>query len=86
MTYEVTWSKRARRALELDLPEAAAAACLEFVLGPLAANPHRVGKLLRGELHDRYSARRGEFRVVYRVYEDLIIVNVVDIRHRRDIY
>ena len=64
MSYEITWSKQAKRALQQDLPESVAAACLEFVLGPLAENPHRVGKPLRAELEGLHSARRGEFRVI----------------------
>lgn len=86
MTYEVVLSSQARRALSVDLPEAAAAACWEFLTGALAANPHRVGKALRGELEGRYSARRGEFRIIYRIIEDRIRVEVINIKHRRDAY
>ena len=49
MTYAIYFSPRARRALHVDLPEAVAAACAEFIFGPLAENPHRVGKPLRDE-------------------------------------
>lgn len=84
MTYQVILATRARRALSEVLPEAVAAACWEFVRGPLARNPHRVGTPLRGQLEGRYSAQRGEFRIVYRIREELIVVEVIDIRHRRD--
>lgn len=86
MTYAVLLSPRARRALEVDLPEAVAAACAEFVFGALADNPHRVGKPLRNELAGSYSARRGQFRVIYTIHEDRIEVRVISIRHRRDAY
>ncbi|MBU9766362.1 type II toxin-antitoxin system RelE/ParE family toxin [Mycobacterium sp. TNTM28] len=86
MTYEVVLSPRARRALSEELPEAVAAACIEFITGPLAENPRRVGKPLRNELAGTYSARRGEFRVVYDIDDNRICVEVISIRHRRDAY
>ena len=86
MTYEVILSPGARRALSEELPEAVAAACVEFITGPLAENPRRVGKPLRNELAGTYSARRGEFRVVYDIDDNRIRVEVISIRHRRDAY
>lgn len=86
MTYEVTWSKQSRRALTSGLPEPVAVACLEFVLGPLSDNPQRVGKPLRAPLDGLYSARRGQFRVIYEIQDELVRVHVVTISHRRDAY
>ena len=86
MTYRIVLSASARRALTDDLPEAAAVACFEFIRGPLAENPHRVGKPLRGRLEGRHSARRGEFRVIYRIDDGRILVEVIAIQHRRDAY
>ncbi len=86
MTYEVILSPGARRALSDELPEAVAAACFEFIVGPLAENPRRVGKPLRNELAGTYSARRGEFRVIYDIDDHKIRVEVISIRHRRDAY
>ncbi len=86
MTHEVRLSGQARRALSHDLPESVAVACFEFIYGPLAENPRRVGKQLREPLHPLYSARRGEFRVVYDIRAAEVLVEVVTIRHRRDAY
>lgn len=86
MTYEVILSPGARRALSDGLPEAVAAACFEFIRGPLAENPWRVGKPLRNELAGTYSARRGEFRIVYDIDDNIVRVAVISIRHRRDSY
>lgn len=86
MTYTILLSPRARRALDVDLPESVAVACAEFIFGPLAENPHRVGKPLRDELEGSYSARRGEFRVIYTIREDQVAVAGISIRHRRDAY
>lgn len=86
MTYDVLWSRQARRAIHEDLPEAVAAACLEFILGPLAENPHRVGHALRSELTGLHSARRGDFRIIYRIEDERVVVYIVTVRHRRDAY
>ena len=79
-------SPGARRALAEELPEVVAAACFEFIMGPLAENPRRVGKPLRNELAGTYSARRGEFRVIYDIDDGRIRVEVIAVRHRRDVY
>ncbi len=86
MTYRVELTKSAKKALTETLPEAAAVACWEFIRGPLAENPYRVGKPLRDQLEGRFSARRGEFRVMYQVFDDRVVVRVIHIAHRRDVY
>jgi len=60
-----------------------AAAAIEFIYGALATNPRRVGKPLRRDLERLHSARRGDFRIVYRIAE---VVTIVAIDHRADIY
>lgn len=86
MTSRIELTGAAKKALTNELPEAVAVACWEFIRGPLAENPHRVGKPLRDQLAGRYSARRGEFRVIYSIFEDRIVVRVIHIAHRRDVY
>ncbi|PWJ54606.1 addiction module toxin, RelE/StbE family [Quadrisphaera granulorum] len=86
MSYEVELSPSARRALTRDLPEAVAAAVLEFLRGPLAENPHRVGRPLRGSVEGLRSARRGDYRVIYEIQEHRVVVRVIRMQHRRDAY
>ena len=86
MTYRVVYSSRARRALAEVLPESVAAACIEFIGGDLAAAPTRVGKPLRAPLEGLHSARRGAFRVLYKIDEERVTVLVVTVDHRRDVY
>jgi mRNA-degrading endonuclease RelE of RelBE toxin-antitoxin system len=68
------------------LPEQIAAAVWEFISGPLLSHPHRVGKPLRFRLEGFYAARRGQYRVIYRILDQEIIVEVVKISHRSDAY
>jgi len=84
--YEVRFTPGAKRALSHDLPEKVATAAFEFIVGALAENPRRVGKQLREPLFPLYAARRGEYRVVYRIDDGRIVIEVVSIAHRRDAY
>ena len=84
--YRLQIVSSARRHITEGLPEAIATAAVEFLTGPLLENPHRVGKLLRPPLADRYSARRGTYRVLYRIDEATRTVTVLAIGHRGDIY
>ncbi len=79
MRYELRLSRAPRRALAETLPESVAAAVWQFVSGPLLDNPHRVGKRLRFDLEGYYSARRGQYRVIYRIGEREVIVDVIKI-------
>jgi mRNA interferase RelE/StbE len=84
--YHIVYSARAIRAITEQLPEKIATAVIEFIEGPLAENPKRLGKQLLAPL-DRFSgARRGEYRVVYTILDDIIRVDIVDVAHRRNIY
>jgi mRNA interferase RelE/StbE len=75
-----------RRALAESLPEAVAIAAYEFITGALVWDPYRVGKRLLPPLDDRFSARRGTYRIIYRVDDKARTVTVVDVGHRRDVY
>jgi mRNA interferase RelE/StbE len=86
VTFRVVVTRTAARQLAERLPEAAAAACVEFLFGPLAENPHRVGAALRAPFFGQRRARRGEYRVRYRIDEEIHAVYVLDIDHRRDAY
>jgi mRNA interferase RelE/StbE len=83
--FAIAWATPARRALT-RLPEKVATAAVEFLYGSLAANPHRVGSPLRLGLSGLHSARRGDYRVIYRIDDDLRQVTVLAIEHRSDIY
>lgn len=84
--YELVLTPPAVRAIQGQLPEAVAAAVIEFLTGPLVAAPARVGKPLRGELTGIHSARRGTYRVLYRIDDGGGEVVVLRIDHRRDAY
>ena len=84
--YDIRFQPAARRAISERLPESVAAAVLEFCEAALAVNPQRVGKPLFGPLAGCHGARRGTYRIVYRIDEASRTVHVLDVDHRSDIY
>jgi len=80
--YTLRSTPTVRRALAETLPEAVAVAAFEFITGPLLEQPYWVGKRLLPPLGERYSARRGTYKVIYRIDDDARVVTVVDIGHR----
>lgn len=85
MTHRIEFTGIARKDLS-RLPTVVAWAVVEFCQGPLAENPHRVGKPVRRELAGLYSARRGSYRIVYAIHEDRVVVQVVYVRSRAHAY
>jgi mRNA-degrading endonuclease RelE of RelBE toxin-antitoxin system len=84
--YKLWTTPTVRRALSERLPQAVAVAAYEFMTGPLIQEPYRVGKQLLPPLADRFSARRGTYRIIYRIDDATRTVTVVDVDHRRDVY
>ena len=84
--WEIVFTRAARRAVEHDLPESVAAAAFAFIDGPLRENPFRVGKQLGVPLAPLWVARRGEYRILYRIRGNRLLIEVVSVIHRRDAY
>ena len=68
------------------LPAKVAVAVLDFLVGPLLENPHRVGKALRGDLAGLHVARVGAYRVIYEIEVEARRVRVLLVEHRADVY
>lgn len=83
--YRPVLAAAALRSLQ-SVPPRVAEPLVAFIFGGLASNPRRRGKPLQRELAGRWSARRGEFRIVYRLEEQSRTMYVLKIGHRSDIY
>lgn len=84
--FEINLTPPAVRQLSRLAPKFADAA-LRFIDGPLAENPQRVTKPLRGDLEGLRSGYVGtSYRVLVRVDVAGGIVHVVAVAHRADIY
>ena len=83
--YEIEITTEGLRHLN-KFPENVRHAALESIFGPVAENPHRLDKTLVGELEGLRSARRGDYRIIYEIFEDDQIVLIHRVQHRRDAY
>jgi mRNA interferase RelE/StbE len=85
VSYEVIFAATARRDLQ-RIPPRIVPAIIEFVFGDLAKTPRRVGKPLKGELEGSYSARRGPYRVLYKINDPANRIEILRVDHRADVY
>jgi mRNA-degrading endonuclease RelE of RelBE toxin-antitoxin system len=84
--YGIVVTAPAARAIRETLPQRVAFAVIDFITGPLLDNPKRVGAPLRSELEGIWSARRGTYRVLYRIDSEHREVIILRVGHRRDVY
>jgi mRNA interferase RelE/StbE len=84
MPYTVEFSRNARRELQ-RLPEDIQARIWDAVV-QLEHNPRtRLVEKLKGAAN-LYRYRVGTYRIVYEVHDDTLIVMLIRIRHRREVY
>ena len=74
------------RSLETKMKPGVAFAMLEFLNGPVCDNPQRLGKPLAEPFLGLMSARRGQYRAVYRIDDQAHRVLVIAVEHRADVY
>lgn len=84
-SYTTRFTATARRDLD-KLPPRILGAVIEFAFGDLAREPRRIGKPLGRELSGQYSARRGPYRLLYRIDDDAQTIWVHRVDHRANIY
>ncbi|MCZ3389566.1 MAG: type II toxin-antitoxin system RelE/ParE family toxin [Actinomycetia bacterium] len=84
--YTIVLAPGTRRALTDSLPAGPTFAAWEFIQRPLTTRPHAVGTRLRAPFEGLRQARRGEYRVRYRIDDTNHRVIVLVIDHRRDAY
>ena len=83
--YTTRFTATARRDLD-RLPPRILAAVIEFAFGDWARDPRRVGKPLGRELAGQYSARRGPYRLLYRIDDAAETIWDHRVDHRADVY
>ncbi len=82
--WRLTVTAPARRQLA-TFPEKVYFAILD-TLDAIAANPYRLGGPLKFDLAGYHCARRGTYRIVYRIDDDARSIHVVAIAHRAHVY
>lgn len=83
MTYRVQISKSANKVLEkICEPDHSR---IRIAITQLGINPRPAGcKKLKGR--DGYRIRQGDYRIIYMILDDILVVNVIDLGHRKNIY
>lgn len=83
MKYTVVLAKPAQKQLD-KLPNAVANSIIEEIFA-LSNNPRPAGcKKLKGS--DSFRIRVGNYRVIYEIFDRMLIVKVIAVGHRKDIY
>jgi mRNA interferase RelE/StbE len=85
MSWRLRWDTEALEDLA-ELGQAEARRIIKKVETHLVKDPLNLGKPLRGDLGGLYRYRIGDYRVIYQVIRDEIIIDVVRIGHRKDVY
>lgn len=84
MTYEIKFTKGARKMfskLSDDLQDR-----IQLQIDDLAIEPRPNGvKKLKGE-ENAYRIRVGDYRVIYNIFDNVLVVKVVEVGHRSEIY
>ena len=83
--YQVVLTASALRSLQA-VPPRIVQPLVEFIFGGLASDPRRRGKPLRRELEGRWAARRGDYRVLYRLDDTTKTMHILKIGHRAKVY
>ncbi len=83
MTYQITLRKRAIKALE-HISEPYYSNIREAIYA-LADDPRPQGyKKLKGR--EAYRIRVADYRIIYDIIDDILLIDVIDLGHRKDIY
>ncbi|MGJ3510124.1 type II toxin-antitoxin system RelE family toxin [Enemella sp. A6] len=83
--YRVEFASTAQRDLR-GVPPRIVPAIIEFAYGDLARSPRRVGKPLQRDLEGLWGARRGPYRLIYEIFDERLVVLVIHVAHRADVY
>lgn len=84
MAYKVLIKKSALKDLHA-VPKPDQKRLLDAIEGNLSNDPYQ-GKVLTGEFKGLYRWRSGKFRIVYEIQQEILVVLVLRIGHRKDVY
>lgn len=81
--YNIDFSKKAQK--KLDKLSDSIVNPILLAIGNLSANPRPKGsKKLKGR--PGYRIRVGDYRVIYEIFDEVLLIDVIDLGHRKDIY
>ena len=87
MTYRVEYTKAAVKQFK-KMDRQIAALILSYIEEKLVDcdTPRAYGKALQGSLNDKWRYRVGDYRILAKIEDTKVIIIVVEVGHRKDIY
>ena len=86
MGYKVEYSPEAQRRLD-KLDRTVAARIIKLMdRVELLVDPRSIGEALRGNLSVYWKYRAGDWRVIASIYDNFLVVEVIEIEHRSKAY
>ena len=85
MTWKVEFTPAAAKQLKKVGPENGRR-IVRFLQGDICRAPRKHGKLLRGALREFWRYRVGDYRILARIEDNKLVIIVVSVGHRREIY
>ena len=81
--YKINFNKKSKKKLD-KMSDAIITPIIEAIEG-LAENPRPQGcKKLKGRTG--YRIRVGNYRIIYEIFDEILLIDVIDLGHRKDIY
>ena len=87
MPYSVEYTKRAARELR-KMDRAISARLYDWIDKHLVGceNPRQYGKPLTGDRLGQWRYRVGEYRIIAEIYDDRVLIMVMTVGHRKEVY
>lgn len=87
MIYYIEYTKTAVKQLK-KMDRKIAAFIISYIDEKLVncENPRAYGKALKGGLNDIWRYRVGDYRILAKIDDNRVIITVVEIGHRKDVY
>ena len=87
MRYSVKFEKQALKSLK-DIDKKQSKLIMTWIENKLdgCENPRRLGKPLKGKLNEYWRYRVGQYRVLVEIKDDKLMIVMINIGHRKDIY
>jgi len=82
--YSIIIAPRAKKEID-SLPRHIKSRIADVLMNVLAENPY-IGKALKAELKGLYSYRAGDYRIIYSIKNRELIIQVIKVMHRREVY
>lgn len=87
MKYSVEYTKRAAKQIK-KLDRKIAAFILAYIEEKLmdCEDPRAFGKSLQGDLNDKWRYRVGDYRILAKIEDHVLIILIVEVGHRKEVY